>query len=221
LERLSVGFLEVLEISGGCGTHLTVILAPQLLRAIGALGRRTHLEQTELTDLHTRIEGDWQVGHVGQLESQVAIEASIHETGGIGHKNSSTPGEEVFDSASSGPNFEVKDRLLLPRVSYLDNTIPSQIALSESPEPRERGRTLSQAFKSGHKPPQRPEPYRVSIRTLLNVAQIGRGGVSELPSRSDLVPTQFLAKADQQSIRERNRGQELVFTVRNGDLEQL
>ena len=39
------------------------------------------LQEADLADLHARVDGDGQVGHVRELEGEVAVPAGVHEPG--------------------------------------------------------------------------------------------------------------------------------------------
>ena len=70
---------EVLPISTRGRSPLTAVLRPETSRPVGAIGRGGHLEETDLTDLHTRVQGDGQVRHVRQFEREVAIPTRVDE----------------------------------------------------------------------------------------------------------------------------------------------
>src|SRR5579863_10148075 len=75
-------FLEVLRVPARCRTALTRVLGAESFGSIGPIGGCRHLEEADLADLHTRIERDRQVGHVGQLQCDVPVPAGVDESGG-------------------------------------------------------------------------------------------------------------------------------------------
>ena len=66
----------------GVGPALALVAGADAVAAVGALGRAGQPEQAELPDLHSRPQGDRQVGHVGQLERDVPGEPRVDEPGG-------------------------------------------------------------------------------------------------------------------------------------------
>src|SRR5688572_21794997 len=60
------------------GRGLSLVLGAQLLAAIGSLHGAAHLVEADLPDLHAEVQGDGQVGDVGQLEREVAPPARVH-----------------------------------------------------------------------------------------------------------------------------------------------
>ena len=71
--------LEVLPVAGRDGTPLTVVLRAQLPRPVRRVGRGRHPLEADLADTHPRIQGDRQVGDIGQLQGELAVEAGVHE----------------------------------------------------------------------------------------------------------------------------------------------
>ena len=47
----------------------------------GLVRRGGHLEEADLADLHARVNGDGQVGHVGELQGEVAVPSGVDEPG--------------------------------------------------------------------------------------------------------------------------------------------
>src|SRR5215204_50139 len=60
---------------------LALIARAVLLRAVRVLSRRAQSEEAQLTNLHPRPELDRQGRHIGQLQSHMAREAGIDESG--------------------------------------------------------------------------------------------------------------------------------------------
>src|SRR5665213_3073778 len=78
---LSSLLLEVLRIPAGRGTALAGVLRAEALGSVGAIGRRRHLEEADLTNLHSWIERDGQVRDVGQLQCDVPVPTGVDEPG--------------------------------------------------------------------------------------------------------------------------------------------
>src|SRR5438067_10684233 len=72
---------EVLEVPARCGAALALVLAADAGRTVGRVGRRGHSQEADLADLHARVQRDGQVGHVRQLESEVAVPPGVDESG--------------------------------------------------------------------------------------------------------------------------------------------
>src|ERR1700722_3975490 len=73
--------LEVLRVPTRRRTALTGVLRAKTFGPVGAIGRRGHLEEADLTDLHTRIERYGQGCDVGQLQRDVPVPAGVDEPG--------------------------------------------------------------------------------------------------------------------------------------------
>ena len=74
--------LEIQIRPRGGRTALPLVLAAQLAGTVGDLRRGGQVEDGELADLHARPQGDGQVGDVGKLEGDAAVEARVDETRG-------------------------------------------------------------------------------------------------------------------------------------------
>lgn len=74
--------LEIQIRPRGGRTALPLVLAAQLAGTVGDLRRGGQVEDGELADFHARPQGDGQVGDVGQLEGNAAVETRVDETGG-------------------------------------------------------------------------------------------------------------------------------------------
>src|ERR1039458_530820 len=74
--------LEVLRVPTGRRATLSGVLRAEALRSVGAIGRRRHLEEADLADLHARIERDRQIRDVRQLQGDVSVPAGVDESGG-------------------------------------------------------------------------------------------------------------------------------------------
>ena len=72
---------EVLEVPARRRAALALVLRPGGALAVRRVGRRGHLHEADLADLHPRVQRDRQAGHVGQLERDVPVETGIDEAG--------------------------------------------------------------------------------------------------------------------------------------------
>src|SRR3990172_8359695 len=70
--------LEVFVELRRCRGRLALVLGTRLARSIGPLDRAGHLGEGDLADLHSAVQGYRKVGHIGQLEGQVALPARVH-----------------------------------------------------------------------------------------------------------------------------------------------
>ena len=73
--------VEVLEIAARGRPALMLVLGTEACGPIRDGGRSCHLEEADLADLHAGVQGDREVRHVGELEGQVTVPPSVHETG--------------------------------------------------------------------------------------------------------------------------------------------
>ena len=72
---------EVLEVPARRRAPLALVLRAGRARPVGMVGRRRHLQEADLADLHARVDRDRQAGHVRQLERDVPVEAGVDEAG--------------------------------------------------------------------------------------------------------------------------------------------
>src|SRR5665213_3442133 len=72
---------EVLRVPARRRTALARVLRAETFGSVGAIGRRRHLEEADLTDLHPRIERDGKVRDVRQLQRDVPVPAGVDEPG--------------------------------------------------------------------------------------------------------------------------------------------
>ena len=70
-------WLDVAMEGGRGRLGLALVLGTELWRTVRALDRARHLEEADLADAHPEIQRDRQVGHVRQLERQVALPARV------------------------------------------------------------------------------------------------------------------------------------------------
>src|SRR5664280_1830127 len=68
---------KVVGVPAGGRAPLALVLGLEAVRAVGMIGRRGHLEERDLPDLHARVHGDGEVGHVGQFEGEVTVPAGV------------------------------------------------------------------------------------------------------------------------------------------------
>src|SRR5580692_9321408 len=78
--RLSL-LLEVLGVPTGRRSALAGVLRTESLGPVRAVGRGRHLEETDLADLHPRVQRDRQIRDVGQLQRDVPVPTGVHEPG--------------------------------------------------------------------------------------------------------------------------------------------
>ena len=74
--RCLVSGFEVEVEAARRGLGLALVLAARLVRAVGPLDRPVHPHERDLPDRHAVVDRDREVGHVRELERQVAAEAS-------------------------------------------------------------------------------------------------------------------------------------------------
>src|SRR4051794_17580607 len=67
--------LEVLVVAARRRTALALVLRSRFAAPVGVFGRRRHLEEGDLPDLHLGVDRDGEVGHVRKLEGEVAVPA--------------------------------------------------------------------------------------------------------------------------------------------------
>ena len=72
---------EVLEVAARRRAALALVLRAGGARPVRRVGRRGHLHEADLADLHPRVQRDRQARHVGQLERDVPVETCIDEAG--------------------------------------------------------------------------------------------------------------------------------------------
>ena len=65
----------------GVGPRWPWYFEPRPCRAVGLVGGRGHAQEADLPDLHAGIDGDGQVGHVGELQGEVPVPPGVHEPG--------------------------------------------------------------------------------------------------------------------------------------------
>src|SRR5690242_867056 len=80
--------LEVLVVAARRRTALALVLRPRRAAAVGVLGRRGHLEEGDLADLHLGVDGDRKVGHIRELEREVTVPTCVDEAGGAVNEQS-------------------------------------------------------------------------------------------------------------------------------------
>src|SRR5271166_902724 len=73
---------EIVGVTARGRPPLALILGAEAGRTVGPVGRRGHLQEADLADLHAGIEGDRKVGDVRELQGQVAVPSGIDEPGG-------------------------------------------------------------------------------------------------------------------------------------------
>jgi hypothetical protein len=77
--------IQVVAARGGLG--LALVLAAEPPGAVRMIGGRRQREERELGDAHAGVDRDRQIGHVGQLERDVAVEAGVdHARGLVDHQ---------------------------------------------------------------------------------------------------------------------------------------
>ena len=79
--RSGLAVAEVLGVPAGGRAPLTLVLRPEPGRPVGMVGGSGHPEEADLADLHARVQGDRQVGHVGELQGEVTVPSGVDETG--------------------------------------------------------------------------------------------------------------------------------------------
>ena len=96
--------LEVqIRLRGG-GSALPLVLAAEGAGAVRGLRRGAEREDGELADFHARPQGDGQVGDVGQLEGDAAVEARVDKArGGV---------REEAEAAKRGLTFQARGDLV-------------------------------------------------------------------------------------------------------------
>ncbi len=77
--RGSGSLAEVLEVAARRRALLALILRSAGAGAVGVVGRRRHLHEAHLADLHPRVERDRKARHVRQFERDVTVEPSVDE----------------------------------------------------------------------------------------------------------------------------------------------
>ena len=91
--------LEVLVVPARRWPALAFVLRAELARAVRDVGARGHLDETDLADLHTGIERDWQVCHIREFEREVAVPTSVNEPGSGVDQEAETPKRRLtFDA---------------------------------------------------------------------------------------------------------------------------
>ena len=65
----------------GVGPRWPWYFDPRPGRAVGLVGGRGHAQEADLPDLHAGVDGDGEVGHVGELQGEVTVPAGVHEAG--------------------------------------------------------------------------------------------------------------------------------------------
>src|SRR4029077_5778852 len=68
-----VGLREVAVVGRRRRLGLALVLGAERWAAVGPLDRARHPKEADLADLHPEVEGNRQVGHVRELERQVAL----------------------------------------------------------------------------------------------------------------------------------------------------
>ena len=141
------------------------------------------------------VDGDRQVGDVGQLEGQVTVPTRINEACRVRDEDAARAGEEVLDLSPTGPDLEVVDRLHLAGVAHCGHGVPQQIPVDQAVElANARAVGVTQAA-------ERRETNGVAPAAALDVVEIGRVPVSGSGGRLDLRETSGLASPYEQSIR--------------------
>ena len=96
---------------------MSLVLRSHAGRPIWCVSRRRHPQEADLADLHAGVERDREVGHVRQLEGEVAVPSGVDEAGGRVDEQPEPPerrlaveaGDEVIgklDPFEGGPEHE-------------------------------------------------------------------------------------------------------------------
>ena len=114
---------EILEVAARRGAALTEIFRTARSFAVRLVGGRRHLHEAHLPDLHTGVQGDGQAGHVGQFESDVAVETRVDESGcGVDEESESPERTLALDTChqiiGNGDSFEGGAKDELTRVQH-------------------------------------------------------------------------------------------------------